>query len=170
MHCNTLTSTIRRAAAPSDFRQAAALLHDYAEWIRAATGLEPFTEQPGFEAELRRLSAEYGGEGAALYVAFDGDLAVGTIAVRRHADGRAELKRMYVRPVARGRGVADRLIRSVITAAADDGCRELWLESLRGVMDPAIRLYERHGFRATDRGLGSLTVDGIVTMARPLGG
>ena len=159
---------IRRATDPGDWQQATALLHDYAEWIRAAVGIDPLVEQPAFADELCDLAGPYGGDAGFLFIAYDGELAVGTIAVRFHDDGAAELKRMYVRPIARGRGMADRLVRRVLDDASDRGCHSIWLESLPGVMDPAVALYRRHGF--VDRGdvARTIHVDGIVVMERVL--
>ena len=109
----------------------------------------------------------YGGDGSDMFVAFDDGLAVGTVAVRYHCDGTAELKRMYVRSAARGRGIADLLAERAVAAAGERGCRSIWLETLRGVMDPAISVYRRHGFVPSRRG-GTLSVGGIVVMERRL--
>ena len=56
-----------------------------------------------------------------------------------------ELKRMYVEPAFRGRGIGHVLLGYLEQAALDRGCRCLWLET--GVLQPeAIRLYESSGF------------------------
>jgi putative acetyltransferase len=61
----------------------------------------------------------------------------------------AEVKRMYVRPAARGTGVARALLARVETEARSAGITDLRLET--GVHQPAaIRLYERAGFRPCD--------------------
>jgi GNAT superfamily N-acetyltransferase len=74
---------------------------------------------------------------------------------------------MYVRRAARGRGVADRLVEHVAGVAARAGGRALWLETLRGAMDPAIRLYARHGFVPTVR-RSTIEHDGMLVMERRL--
>lgn len=158
---------IRRPHGVWEWRQTTALLHDFAEWIRAAAGIDLRAEQDGFLHELADLSAVYGGDGSEMFVAFDDGLAVGTVAVRYHGDGTAELKRMYVRSAARGRGIADLLAERAVAAAVEHGCRSIWLETLRGVMDPAISVYRRHGFAPSRRG-GTLPVGGIVVMERRL--
>lgn len=80
-------------------------------------------------------------------------------AVARNADGAAlgcgaivlnpgygEIKRMYVRPQARGQGVARRLIESLEAQAIERGCRTFMLET--GPTQPeALILYERLGYQ-----------------------
>lgn len=80
-------------------------------------------------------------------------------AVARNADGAAvgcgaivvtpeygEVKRMFVHPAARGRGVAQRLLGMLETEALARGCRRFMLET--GPSQPeAIGLYQRLGYR-----------------------
>jgi putative acetyltransferase len=61
-------------------------------------------------------------------------------------DGFAELKRMFVRPQARGRGVAQALLARLKQEARARGYDRLVLET-GDVLKPAIRLYERAGFK-----------------------
>ncbi|GHJ49184.1 N-acetyltransferase [Catellatospora sp. TT07R-123] len=69
---------------------------------------------------------------------------VGTCAVQL-LGAEAELKRMYVRPDQRGRGVAGRLMREAEAVARRAGCARFKLET--GVRQPeAIAVYERAGF------------------------
>lgn len=159
---------IHRVASATDWRQAKALLHDYVEWMRAAGGFDPLVVQPSFATELEALDAHGADDDRSLFLAYLGDVAVGTIAVRCHGDGTAELKRMYVRPVARGQGVADALIGAVVRAAADRGCSMMWLETVRGVMDRAIAVYRRNGFAEASASAGTLPLDGLVVMERNL--
>jgi putative acetyltransferase len=60
-------------------------------------------------------------------------------------DGFAELKRMYVRPDFRGRGVADALIERLIRVAVAEGRSLVRLET-GTEQAAAIRFYERSGF------------------------
>jgi ribosomal protein S18 acetylase RimI-like enzyme len=58
----------------------------------------------------------------------------------------AEVKRLYVRPSARGRGVARQLMEEFEKVAAANGFREICLET--GLRQPAaIRLYESLGYQ-----------------------
>lgn len=60
--------------------------------------------------------------------------------------GYGELKRMYVRPPARGRGHARRLIETLEAKAGEQGCRTFMLET-GPTMPEALLLYERLGYR-----------------------
>ncbi|MEQ1868365.1 MAG: GNAT family N-acetyltransferase, partial [Micropepsaceae bacterium] len=61
-------------------------------------------------------------------------------------DGFAELKRMYVLPAMRGRGVVQALLARLETEAVAHGYRRLMLETGDTLL-PALRVYERAGFR-----------------------
>ena len=60
-------------------------------------------------------------------------------------DGVAEVKRMYVRPAARGYGVARAILARLEAEARARGVRRLVLET-GDVRHAAMRLYERNGF------------------------
>jgi putative acetyltransferase len=60
-------------------------------------------------------------------------------------DGYAELKRMYVRPAVRGRGVVQALIARLEAEASARGIKRVTLET-GDVQHAAIRAYERAGF------------------------
>jgi putative acetyltransferase len=72
-------------------------------------------------------------------------------------DGSAELKRMFVDPASRGRGVARSLLALIEEQARSLGLRRLLLET--GVKSiEALALYKRHGYR--ERGpFGSYRAD-----------
>jgi ribosomal protein S18 acetylase RimI-like enzyme len=64
-------------------------------------------------------------------------------------DGTAYLFAMWVAPVARGRGVADRLIDAAAQWARDNGFRSILLEVATG-NERAERFYRRLGFQTSD--------------------
>lgn len=159
---------IRRASTAADWDDALALLHDHLEWIRARTAFDLLVEQPAFAHELDHIAEHYATEGAVLFLAEWRAMAVGTVALHDCGDGSAELKRMYVRPVARGRGIADGLVRAAAAAATELGCDRIWLETLRGPMDPAIAVYRRNGFVESAERAPTLGIPGVVVMERPV--
>ena len=146
------------------------MLLDNLEWMRAALGVDLLAEQPSIAAELADLEGSYGAPDAAMFVAVAGpdDLVVGMIGVRCHPDGAAELKRMYVRSVARRQGVGAALLAAAVDFAHQRGAHTMWLETARGAMDPAIALYSRNGFTEVDARPGELRLDQLVVMQRPL--
>ncbi len=84
------------------------------------------------------------GQGA-IFVAYEGDDALGCSAIRRLDDSTAELKRMYVVPQARGIGVALLLTRALEDEARKLGVRRLVLET-GGRQPEALALAEKLGF------------------------
>ena len=162
------TYAIHRVTHRHHWRQATELLWEYVEWIRDASGLDPLVEQPAFRAELADLPAIYGGGDAALYVAVADFAGVVATVAARHRDGATELKRLYVSREHRGRGLAARLVAMVVDDAAARGSGRVWLESVRGFMDPALTLYARCGFVEVAPTDSSFDVPGLVTMEREL--
>ena len=110
-------------------------------------------------AQQAELRARYDGGGepgtppsagdvSVVLVARDGDgTPVGCGALRALGGDVAEVKRMYVVPAARGRGVSKLLLAGLEDAARARGWTTLRLET--GPRQPeAIALYERAGYRA----------------------
>jgi GNAT superfamily N-acetyltransferase len=87
---------------------------------------------------------------AVVLLARDADgTALGCGALRPLDAGAAELKRMYVVPEARGRGIATALLAALEDAARDRGWTTLRLET--GPRQPeAIGLYTRAGYRPVE--------------------
>ncbi len=75
-----------------------------------------------------------------------GAVAIG--ALRRHADGIGEVKRMFTVPSHQGRGIGRAVLDAVERVARDEGLTQLVLET--GDRHPAAwRVYERAGFTRT---------------------
>lgn len=90
-------------------------------------------------------AAEFDGPGGQMLVASVGGEPVGCVGLRRIDDRTAELKRMYVRPHARGRGIARALLAACEREAIELGYQLMWLET--GTMQPeAVTLYLTSGY------------------------
>lgn len=112
------------------------MLREYAAWIGQSFWVNDF------EDELAALPGYY----HALLVARDaGGELVGSVAVKRLPDGAAELKRLYVRPSARGIGLGKKLATAAIERARELGYKTMRLDTLPA-METARRLYESLGF------------------------
>lgn len=86
-------------------------------------------------------------EGAVMFVAREAGRVVGMGGYKIIAPGEAEVKSMHVAETARGRGVAARLLETILDDARSAGVRQVFLET--GSLDAsaaARRLYERAGF------------------------
>ena len=142
---------IRIAATPTDFAQARALFEEYAAWLNVDLCFQDFAH------ELATLPGAYAQPlGCLLLTSADGraDTAEGCIALRPiGVDGIqtapapvAEVKRLYVKPAARGVGAGSRLAQRLVEEARNIGYRELKLDTLDW-MAGARALYARFGFR-----------------------
>jgi len=80
-----------------------------------------------------------------VFVARDNGAAVGCGALKRHADGIGEVKRMYTRPGQQGKGIGGMILAQVEGVARKEGLSQLVLETGDGY-HAAWRLYERGGF------------------------
>ncbi|MET0534341.1 MAG: GNAT family N-acetyltransferase [Steroidobacter sp.] len=101
----------------------------------------------GFEAELDALPGAYAPPSGRLLLATDEHgTPLGCIALQRVNDARAEMKRLYVPPRARGLGVGRELVVRILDEARAIGYAEVVLDTLP-IMVEAQRLYEQLGFR-----------------------
>ena len=99
----------------------------------------------GEEDPLSRNAEEFLPPTGLFLLAVLGGEAVGCGGYRRLDSEVVELKRMYVEPEQRGRGVAKRLLARLEEAASAAGARVMRLET--GARQPAaIRLYEAAGY------------------------
>jgi ribosomal protein S18 acetylase RimI-like enzyme len=96
----------------------------------------------GFEDELARLPGYYD---VLLVARDDADTLVGSVALKRLPDGAAELKRLYVRPSARGAGLGRALTEAAVARARERGYAVVRLDTLPG-MEAARGIYASLGF------------------------
>ena len=91
------------------------------------------------------LPAELRAPGGAYYVGYEGTEAVAGGGLRRLGDGTAEIKRMYVRPEFRSRGLAAQLLRRLEAAATALGYASVRLDTGPKQVT-AQRLYRSAGY------------------------
>lgn len=79
----------------------------------------------------------------------DGDRAVACGALKRHMDGTAEIKRVYVNPEYRHRGLGRQILEALESRAESCGIDRLLLETNPGFTS-AVNLYRAYGFQPTE--------------------
>jgi GNAT superfamily N-acetyltransferase len=80
-----------------------------------------------------------------LLLVVESDAVLGCGGLRPIANGVAEIKRMYLRPEARGRGLGRQLLDALLDAARQHGYREVRLDT-HGYLSAAHHLYLAAGF------------------------
>lgn len=138
-----------RAAVDTDIPEVRAMMREYVEWI----GLDLAFQE--IDAELAALPGDYAPPRGALFVVEHRHRLVAMIGLRAldastclagAYDAKAgEMKRLFVRPEARGRGLARQLITRVLDEARRLRYREIRLDTLP-MMGDAQALYLAIGF------------------------
>jgi GNAT superfamily N-acetyltransferase len=106
--------------------------------LRAGTGLG-----------LSAPPADFSPPGGAFLVVYEDGKPVAGGGVKRDEDGIAEIKRMYVAPGARGRGLGRQLLEALEEEARSLGYARIRLDT--GARQPEARaMYERAGYHAVD--------------------
>ncbi|MHB2168218.1 GNAT family N-acetyltransferase [Alsobacter sp. R-9] len=132
---------IRQASTLAEITAVAALFRAYAASLSVDLAYQDF------ETELAGLPGKYAPpRGALLLASGDDGGALGCVALRPTDEaGAAEMKRLYVAPQGRGRGLGEAMIRAVCDAARLAGYAEIRLDTLPD-MAGAQALYRKLGF------------------------
>jgi GNAT superfamily N-acetyltransferase len=165
-----VTSTsvrLRRLESPEELAPAVTLAREFSDYasaqLEAEHGIVIADELDHSTDQLDKLLRS----GGRLYVAeVDGE-AVGIGGLKLLGERTGEVKRMFVRPSARGLGVGRAIVERLIADAHELGCHTVVLESA-SFMHSAHALYQSVGFVPTDpyagREFEDFDHDGVVFM------
>jgi putative acetyltransferase len=130
-----------QATTSEDLQQTRELFEEYAAWLGISLCFQ------NFDKEVAELPGDYAPPSGRLFLAVDGDEVRGCVALRKIGEGVGEMKRLYVRPEFRGRGLGRTLTEKLIAEARQIGYARLRLDTLPGKMDQAIAMYRSFGFQ-----------------------
>ncbi|MDP9089444.1 MAG: GNAT family N-acetyltransferase [Pseudomonadota bacterium] len=152
--------TIRDACTAADIEHVRELFVEY----QSALGVDLCFQ--GFSDELAALPGRYARPSGRLLLAEDGSSALGVVALRSVNDADCEMKRLYVRPSARGLGLGRLLTTSLIDEARLAGYQRMLLDTLPS-MAKAQKMYRSMRFTEIPPYYNN-PVDGTLYMALSL--
>ena len=130
-----------QAESPEQIAQVRELFLEYAQSLGMNLCFQ------NFEQELASLPGHYAPpEGRVLLAEYEGQLA-GCVALHSWEPGICEMKRLYLRPAFRGKGLGRVLAESVITEARNIGYQRMRLDTIEPIMKDAVEMYRKLGFR-----------------------
>lgn len=103
----------------------------------------------GADSDLVELPANYTQAGGAFEVVVEREQVVGTIGLWPVDKATIELRKMYLLPQARGRGVGRTMLDRALTWARNAGYTRMELDTA-GALEAARHLYEQAGFRTME--------------------
>ena len=131
---------VRRAETDAEINEVRRLFREYAESLGVDLCFQ------GFEEELAGLPGTYGPPGGSLLIAEEDRAIVGCVALRKLGDSICEMKRLYVKPQFRGRGLGKALVERIIEEGTELGYTKMRLDTLDRLKE-AMAVYEAFGFR-----------------------
>jgi GNAT superfamily N-acetyltransferase len=120
-----------------------------------------------FEQELADLPGSYAPPDGRLLLAEHAVQLAGCVALHKWEDGICEMKRLYLRPAFRGKGLGRLLAEAIIAEARTIGYQRMRLDTIEPIMKDAVQMYRRLGFREIEAYRANPIV-GAIYMELPL--
>jgi putative acetyltransferase len=132
------------AESPAQIAQARELFREYAQSLGFNLCFQNFDE------ELASLPGDYTPpHGRLLLVEYESQLAA-CVALHKLDSTICEMKRLYLRPQFRGKGMGRVLAERIIAEARGIGYRRMRLDTVEPVMKNAVAMYRKLGFKEID--------------------
>lgn len=127
------------------------LFKEYTDMLVAGdSSFKKYLEVQNYDEELEHLNEKYGMPDGRLYLAYWDDRLAGCIGLRKIDEKNCEMKRVYVKPEFRGKGVGNRLVSMIIEEAKASGYEHMLLDTLP-FLDSALRMYKGFGFYEVEK-------------------
>lgn len=138
---------IREPVSEADWGSVKELIREYFDWVHREQGID--LNFQGIEQELASLPGAFSPPAGCLLLAESGDQVAGCVALRPLEAGICEMKRMYVRPQFRGKGIGKALGEQIIREARIRHYHTMRLDTADTMTD-AQSLYRALGFQQTE--------------------
>ncbi|MGA2377459.1 MAG: GNAT family N-acetyltransferase [Candidatus Sulfotelmatobacter sp.] len=133
--------TLTQAQSPAQIAQARELFLEYAQSLGFSLCFQ------NFDKELAGLPGDYAPPAGRLLLAeWEGQLAA-CVALHKLEPDTCEMKRLYLRPQFRGKGIGRTLAERIIAEARQIGYRRMRLDTVEPVMKDAVAIYRKLGFK-----------------------
>jgi putative acetyltransferase len=132
---------IGQANSPAQIQQVRELFLEYARSLAFSLCFQ------GFDQELAGLPGDYASPQGRLLLAEHQGEPAGCVALHKLTPEICEMKRLYLRPRFRGRGLGRALAEAVIAEARNIGYQQMRLDTVEPVMRDAVTLYRNLGFK-----------------------
>ncbi len=141
---------VMEAELPSQLDDVRSLITAFVAWHRQRhvediALIERYFDADAFDRELETLPGYYASPKGSLLIAYEDSRPAGCVALRDLGDEICEMKRMFVRPEFRGRGIGLALANRVLENARSLGYHRIRLDTSHR-QDEAMNLYRKLGF------------------------
>ncbi len=122
------------------------LFTEYTQYlVENDSKFKEYLEIQKYDNEIDNLEDKYGMPWGRLYIAFYENQVAGCIALRKLNETECEMKRLYVKPKFRNKGIAKMLVEKVVSDSKEIGYSSMLLDTLP-FLQTAIKMYRRMGF------------------------
>jgi putative acetyltransferase len=132
---------VAQAESPAQITQARELFLEYAQSLSFSLCFQ------SFDTELAGLPGDYAPPEGRLLLAYYENQLAGCVALHKLEPEICEMKRLYLRPEFRGKGLGRALANHIIAEARQIGYQRIRLDTVEPLMKDAVAMYRKIGFK-----------------------